>query len=122
MSEESLRLLTIMFPLVGFQMIGTNFFQSLGMVKKSVILSLSRQILFLLPCLYFLPIFIGKAMETKTAAGIEHGMNEAMGVWLSFPVSDFLSCVLTALLLARLFRKFNRLKDGDSSTGLGAHI
>ena len=122
MSEESLRLLTIMFPLVGFQMIGTNFFQSLGMVKKSIILSLSRQILFLLPCLYFLPILIADTMEARTGAGIEHNLNEAMGVWLSFPVSDFLSCVLTAILLARLFRKFNRLKDGDASTGLGAHI
>jgi putative MATE family efflux protein len=122
MSAESLRLLTIMFPLVGFQMIGTNFFQSLGMVKKSIILSLSRQILFLLPCLYFLPIAIGNAMEARTGAGIEHSLNEAMGVWLSFPVSDFLSCALTALLLFNLFKKFNRLKDGDASTGLGAHI
>ena len=118
MSSESLRLLTIMFPLVGFQMIGTNFFQSLGMVKKSIILSLSRQILFLLPCLYFLPIMIGRIIE----GGNGENLNEAMGVWLSFPVSDFLSCALTGILLARLFNKFNKLADGDESSSLGAQI
>ncbi len=122
MSEESLRLLTIMFPLVGFQMIGTNFFQSLGMVKKSIILSLSRQILFLLPCLYFLPILIGNIMASQTAEGTSTNINEAMGVWLSFPISDLLSCILTAILLGRLFSKFNKLKDGDDSVSLGAHI
>ena len=118
MSVESLRLLTTMFPLVGFQMIGTNFFQSLGMVKKSVILSLSRQILFLLPCLYVLPLLIGNHMSAGAAAN----MNESMGVWLSFPISDLLSCILTAVLLGRLFSKFNKLKDGDSSATLGAQI
>ena len=114
LSSQSMRLLTIMFPVVGFQMIGTNFFQSLGMVKKSIILSLSRQILFLLPALYFLPLWI------------EHSGNDnwhaSMGVWLSFPISDFLAALLTAILLARLFRKFNRLKDGDSSLELGAQL
>ena len=54
-AERGLRLFTIMFPIVGLQMIGTNFFQSLGLVKKSIILSLSRQLLMLLPALYLLP-------------------------------------------------------------------
>ena len=120
MSAASLRLNTLMFPLVGFQMIGTNFFQSLGMVKKSIILSLSRQILFLLPCLYFLPLIIGRAIEAS--AGEVHTLNETMGVWLSFPVSDLLSCILTGILLARLFKKFNRLADGDESGSLGSQI
>ena len=105
MAAEGLRNLTIMFPIVGYQMIGTNFFQSLGMVKKSVFLSLSRQILFLLPMLYALPLWMG-----------------AKGVWLSFPVSDLLSAIMTAVLLARLFRKFNKLNDGDDPTVLGSQI
>ena len=120
MSAESLRLITIMFPLVGFQMIGTNFFQSLGMVRKSIILSLSRQILFLLPCLYFLPLIIGRAIEAR--AGETHTLNETIGVWLSFPLSDLLSCILTGILLARLFKKFNKLADGDESGSLGSQI
>jgi putative MATE family efflux protein len=105
MSEEGLRILTIGFPIVGFQMIGTNFFQCLGMVKKSIILSLSRQLLFLLPLLYCLPLWMG-----------------ANGVWMSFPISDVLSAVLTAIFLRRLFKKFNTLKDGEESTILGSNL
>ena len=105
MASHGLRILVIGFPIVGFQMIGTNFFQCLGMVKKTVILSLSRQILFLLPLLYALPLW--------------HG---ASGVWMSFPVSDVLSAALTAILLRRLFKKFNRLQDGQESTILGSQI
>jgi putative MATE family efflux protein len=105
MSAEGLKILTLGFPVVGFQMIGTNFFQSLGMVKKSIILSLSRQILFLLPMLYALPLWYG-----------------ANGVWMSFPISDVLSALLTALLLRRLFRKFNKLQDGEEASILGSNI
>ena len=105
MAAHGFRLLVIGFPIVGFQMIGTNFFQCLGMVKKSVILSLSRQILFLLPLLYALPL--------------RHG---ASGVWISFPISDLLSALLTAILLRRLFKKFNRLQDGQESSILGSQI
>ena len=105
MSAEGLRILTIGFPIVGFQMIGTNFFQCLGMVKKSIILSLSRQLLFLLPLIYTLPLWMG-----------------SNGVWMSFPVSDLLSAALTAILLRRLFRKFNALKDGDESVILGSNL
>ena len=100
-AERGLRLFTIMFPIVGLQMIGTNFFQSLGLVKKSIILSLSRQLLMLLPSLYLLPMWIGTD-----------------GVWLSFPVSDFLSTILTIILLRRLFKKFNNLHDGDTARSL----
>ena len=105
MSAEGMRILTIGFPIVGFQMIGTNFFQCLGMVKKSIILSLSRQLLFLLPLLYTLPLWMG-----------------ANGVWMSFPISDVLSALLTAILLRRLFKKFNQLKDGEESTILGSNL
>ena len=105
MSAEGMRILTIGFPIVGFQMIGTNFFQCLGMVKKSIILSLSRQLLFLLPLLYCLPLWMG-----------------ANGVWMSFPISDVLSALLTAILLRRLFKKFNMLKDGEESSSLGSHL
>ena len=105
MAARGMQILTIGFPIVGFQMIGTNFFQCLGMVKKSVILSLSRQILFLLPLLYALPLW--------------HG---AEGVWMSFPISDVLSATLTAILLRRLFKKFNKLQDGEESAILGSQL
>ena len=104
-ASNALRILTLMFPLAGFQMVGTNFFQSLGMVNKSIFLSLSRQLIFLLPALYVLPTLIG----TK-------------GVWYSFTVADSISFLLTAILIRQIFKKFNRLKDGESPEILGSHL
>ena len=105
LSAKALRLNVLVFPIVGFQMIATNFFQSLGMVRKSVILSLSRQILFLLPLLYVLPLWFG-----------------ANGVWMSFPISDALATLLTVFMLGRLFKKFSQLKDGEDSSLLGSQL
>lgn len=104
-ASRGLTILNIAFPIVGFQMIATNLFQSLGMVRKSVFLSLSRQILFLLPLLYGLPIIWG-----------------AEGVWASFPISDVLAFILTAILLRGLFKKFKLLKDGDNPDILGSNL
>ncbi len=105
LAAKALRITVLVFPIVGFQMISTNFFQSLGMVKKSVILSLSRQILFLLPLLYALPLWLA-----------------ADGVWWSFPISDVMATLLTIFMLGRLFKKFGRLKDGDDPAILGSQL
>ncbi len=105
LSAKALRIMTLVFPIVGFQMISTNFFQSLGMVRKSIILSLSRQILFLLPLLYALPLWF-----------------EADGVWWSFPISDIIATLLTIYMLRRLFRKFSRLGDGEDPSILGSQL
>lgn len=105
LSAKALRINVLVFPIVGFQMIATNFFQSLGMVRKSVILSLSRQILFLLPLLYVLPLWFG-----------------ANGVWMSFPISDALATLLTVFMLGRLFKKFRQLKDGEDASLLGSQL
>ena len=105
LSARALRIITFVFPIVGFQMIATNFFQSLGMVNKSIILSLSRQILFLLPLLYALPLRYGSD-----------------GVWASFPISDTLSTLMTIYMLGRLFKKFSMLKDGDDPSILGSKL
>ena len=87
-------------------MVTTNLFQCLGMVKKSIFLSLSRQLLFLVPCVYILP----NLLQSET------------GVWYSFPISDTLSCILTAILGIQLIRRLNRLRDGDDPTILGSSI
>ena len=105
MGAKALRIMTLVFPIVGFQMISTNFFQCLGMVNKSIILSLSRQLLFLLPMLYMLPLKYG-----------------ADGVWYSFPIADSVSTLLTVFLIGRLFRKFSTLKDGDDPSILGSKL
>lgn len=101
-----IRATNIAFPIVGFQMVTTNLFQCLGMVHKSIFLSLSRQLLFLVPCIYILPGILGSEM----------------GVWYSFPISDTIAAVLTAILAVGLIRKLRKLKDGDDPSILGSKI
>lgn len=107
-SSKGLSVVNLAIPLVGFQMVATNLFQSLGMVKKSIFLSLSRQLLFLIPTIYFLP----EILEANGIAGVN-------GVWLGFPVSDLCSIMLSSTLLIRLFSKFRKLNDGDDPSALG---
>ena len=103
LASNCLRKMNVVFFIVGFQMVSTNFFQSLGMVGRSILLSLSRQLLFLVPLVWILP----------RTFGID-------GVWYSFPVSDLMAATLTTILLIPLLRKFRLLKDGDSPGTLEA--
>ena len=105
LSVGGLRCMNIVFPIVGFQMVATNFFQCLGMVSKSIFLSLSRQLLFLVPLIYILPGFL-----------------DVKGVWYSFPISDIITAIVTGIFLLSLFRKVNRLQDGDDPGILGSRI
>ncbi len=83
-SEKGLRIVFAMAPVVGFQMVVSNFFQSIGHASKAVFLSSTRQLLFLVPLLVILPHFFG-----------------VIGVWLSLPISDVLSSALAAVVLFR---------------------
>jgi Na+-driven multidrug efflux pump len=83
-----LRTVFMFFPIIGFQMVTSNFFQSIGMAKKAIFMSLSRQLIFLLPCLLILPQFLG-----------------VKGVWFSLPVADFLSSLIAVYMLAVQYRK-----------------
>ena len=105
MAAHGLRIMNSAFALVGFGMVTGNFFQCLGMVWKSIFLSLSRQLLFLLPLIYTLPLWL---QET--------------GVWVSFPISDAINIIISAILIVRLFRKFDRLQDGENPDILGSTI
>ena len=92
-SVKGLRITVIFFPIIGFQMVTSNFFQSIGMAGKSIILSLSRQLLILLPCLLILPHIYGEN-----------------GVWYSMPVSDLLASLIALFMLLRQLKKFKRAK------------
>ncbi len=105
-SSLGLEKMNIVFPIVGFQMVTTNLFQCLGMVRKSIFLSLSRQLLFLLPCIYILP----PLLESE------------VGVWYSFPISDTTAAIITAILAAGLLKKLGKLRDGDDPSILGSQI
>lgn len=104
-ADKGLRVVFLSFPIVGFQMVATNLFQCLGMVRKSIFLSLSRQLLFLVPLLYLLP-----------------GWFEVRGVWYAFPISDVIASVVTFFFLAGLFSKFGSMKDGDDPAILGSNL
>ena len=88
-AAEGFRIAVLVFPIVGFQMVTSNFFQSIGMANKAIFLSLTRQLLFLLPCLIILPTFMGAA-----------------GIWWSMPISDTIASIVAAILLYKQFQAF----------------
>lgn len=88
-SVKGMRIVFAVFPVVGFQIVATNFFQSIGMPKKSIFLSLSRQLIFLIPFLIILPHYLG-----------------VVGVWVSIPLADITASVITLFVLMHQFKKF----------------
>ena len=96
LSAEGMRITFACFPIIGFQMVATNFFQSIGMAWKAIVLSLSRQLLFLLPCLLVLPPLFDSYTE----------WSGSLGVWCAMPVSDFLASVVAFFMLTHQLRKF----------------
>lgn len=95
-AENGIRLSLIAFPLVGFQVVAGNFFQSIGQAKKAIIQSLSRQIIFLVPGLLIFPALLG--------------LN---GVWIAMPVSDFLASLLSLYLLVGQIRIIRNMQENQ---------
>ena len=81
--------------MVGFPMVVGNFYTSIGMSGKAIFLSLTRQVIFLIPCILLLPLLF-------------HVLNftPIWGVWWSLPICDALAAVLAAIILNRDMRKF----------------
>lgn len=90
MAIKGVRIDLLMFPVVGAQMVITNFFQCIGKVKISIFLSLSRQLLFLLPLLAFLPSWYG-----------------VDGVWAALPISDLVAVIVAVIMMTVYMKKFN---------------
>jgi Na+-driven multidrug efflux pump len=80
---------------VGFPMITGNFYTSIGMAPKAIFLSLTRQVLFLIPLIILLPLWFESM-----------GIAPIWGVWWSWPISDTLSIIISAILINRDIRKF----------------
>lgn len=91
LSAKGIRYIMVAFPVVGYQMVVSNFFQSIGKAKISIVLSLSRQLLILLPLLLVFPTMFG-----------------INGVWVSMPVSDTLSAFMAAWIMIVYMRKFKK--------------
>ena len=97
-SARGLRILVLMLPLVGFNIVAGNLFQHIGKPKRAILLSVSRQMLFLVPLIIFLPRHLG-----------------VDGVWYSIPIADFASTLLAALLLFQQIRKFKKNPSSEVS-------
>jgi putative MATE family efflux protein len=91
-ASNALRIAIIMFPLVGFQIVISNFFQSIGKAKISIFLSLTRQFIFLVPAVLILPPVFG--------------LN---GAWAAIPTADGLAAIVAAITLFRFNKNFKRL-------------
>ncbi len=96
LSVVGMRIAVCVFPIVGMQMVVSNFFQSIGMARKSIFLSLSRQLIFLLPMLLILPIIFTKYTS----------LDGSWGIWCSMPLSDIMACVIAFCLLRRQLKIF----------------
>ena len=97
---RGMRINFVAFAIIGFQMVTTNFFQSIGKARKAIFLSLSRQAICLLPLLLILPPVMG-----------------VDGVWWSLPISDLAASILTLWMLLRQRKEFKmKLKEKGSQT------
>ena len=90
-TDNALSISMRMFWVVGFQIVSTTFFQSIGKVGKSIFLSLTRQVIFLIPLLIVL---------SKT-----FGLD---GVWMAFPISDACATLVTVVMIVWQFREISR--------------
>ena len=91
---RGLRLVVLAFPIVGFQVVASNFFQSVGKAKLAMFATLFRQVIVLIPLLYVLPEFW-----------------EIDGIWLAYPFSDTLSALAVSLILIREWRRLDQFES-----------
>ena len=94
--KNGLKIFLFMLPVIGFQVISSNYFQSIGKAKISMFLSLLRQVILMIPCMIILPKFFG--------------LN---GVWLSGPVCDSIASVITGILFYRSVKKLGKEKSAE---------
>ncbi len=90
-AAHGMRIVMLWFPFVGFQIVASNFFQCIGKPHKAIVMSMTRQVLFLVPLLLFLPDLYGSD-----------------GVWFSMPIADCAATILAGALLYSQIRKLKR--------------
>ncbi|MCQ6961880.1 multidrug transporter MatE [Methanolobus chelungpuianus] len=87
--ETALRIMVLATPVIGMNVISTTVFQAIGKARPSFILSMCRQILFLIPLVILLPRYL-----------------DLSGVWMAFPLSDIMAGLLSAFLITKEYRHF----------------
>lgn len=84
---RGLRIFLVMLPIIGVQIVITNYFQAVGKAAKAILLSVTRQVIFLIPLIFILPRFF-----------------QLNGIWIAGPISDFSAAVLAIVLLMKEFK------------------
>ncbi|MBU3177911.1 MATE family efflux transporter [Clostridium estertheticum] len=91
LGSRGIRIFLIMLPLIGSQVVFTNYFQAVGKAKISIFLSLLRQIIVLLPLILLMPNFF-----------------KLDGIWMSGPTSDFISFIITTIIIVAEIKRMNK--------------
>ena len=98
-AAHGLRIQVMCFPLIGFQIVSTAFFQSIGYAGKSIFLSLTRQMLFLLPAILIIPMFLD---------------NKVDGVWYAMPFSDAMATIVSVVMLWYQMKSFRAMQTANN--------
>lgn len=93
LGSRGLRIDLIVLPILGFQILGANYFQAINEAKTSMILSILRQVIVLIPLILILPMFL-----------------QLDGLWFSQPCADIIATALTAFFLCKSIKKFKHTK------------
>ncbi len=97
-AERGLKVVVLVMPIIGFQVVASNFFQAIGKAGLSLFATLFRQVILLIPLLFILPGFWG-----------------IDGIWFSFPISDTLSAVVVAFILYREWKRLHLIVNGSNA-------
>lgn len=100
LAVPALRTVAAAFPVVGIQVMGASMFQAFGRAVPAVVLSLARQIIFLIPLVIVLPLLFGLS-----------------GVFAAFPAADVLATAITVLMLVREFARLDRMRVPIGAAG-----
>lgn len=90
-STKAIKIIIIMFPVIGFQVITAGMYQAFGYAGKAFFISILRQVIFIIPIIFFLPQFLGLD-----------------GVWITFPISDFLAGIVTWFFFNNEIKHLNK--------------
>lgn len=115
-TANALKVQLMLLPFIGFQIVGSNYFQATGQPLKSSILSLTRQILFLVPLLIVLPHILPDILE---------GVTSLDAIYYATPIADFLSIFTVGVVIIFEMRRLKRLEkkygpEGHPGDGSGA--
>lgn len=91
---SGMRLFLLSMPIIGIQMTASNYYQAVGKAKKAMVISLSRQIIFLIPCFLIIPRFLG-----------------LQGVWLAGPIADLLAIAFSSIFIFKEMRELKKMAN-----------